>query len=202
MAPTPFTILVVHERPAVRQFVDLAVGSDAVSVVGAVDAHAALACVERARPDLVLAATGLAGLGAQDLAGRLSSLGVPVVLVKGSLEHIKAEPDVAAAGVLSKPLQVRQLRELVAQTLLERSRVTPPQGLAENAVDDDDFDADPIDAWLSGADMSLGAVSRQWQRMVVDAGDLHSFLKDVSALRSGATSVRRLQFTPGSYSER
>ncbi len=181
MAPTPFTILVVDECPSVRLFVDLAVGSDAVSVVGAADGHAALAYVDRARPDLVLAATGLTGLSGYDLAVRLSCRGVPVVLITGSLSHLAAEEGTAAEGVLTKPLQADQLRALVADMVVGRLDVEEP---------------DVIDAWLSDADSSLGLVPEQKRRsLAIEAGDLHSFTRDVAALRDGRVTVHPLQFT-------
>lgn len=183
MAPTPFTILVVDECPAVRLFVDLAVGSDAVSVVGAADGHAALACVERTRPDLVLAATGLTGLSGHDLAVRLSGRGVPVVLVTGSLNHLAAEEGTAATGMIKKPLQVDQLRALVSDMVTARLDVAEP---------------DVIDAWLSDADSSLGMVPRQWG-LAIEAGDLHRFNHDVAALRGGRATVHPLQFTNRGY---
>jgi CheY-like chemotaxis protein len=195
MAPTPFTILVVDECPAVRLFVDLAVGSDAVRVVGAADGHAALASVERTRPDLVLAATGLTGLGGHDLAARLSSRDLPVVLVTGSLERIGAEEEAASAGALTKPLQVEHLRALVARMMAPGLTARPAAEPSADAVADEAVEADPIDAWLSEADSSLGMVPRQWRRLADETGDLHSFLRDVTALRSGAVTTQMLTFS-------
>jgi CheY-like chemotaxis protein len=199
MAPTPFTILVVDECPAVRLFVDLAVGSDAVSVIGAASGHAALDCVERSRPDLVLAATGLTGLGGHDLAARLSSRDLPVVLVTSSLERIGAEEGAAAAGALTKPLQVEQLRDLVARMMVPGRNALPAAELPEEASSDEACEADPIEAWLSDADSSLGIVPRRWRSLATETGALHSFAHDVAALRDGRVTFRQLQITHNGY---
>lgn len=188
MTITPtFTILVVDENPAVRQFVDLVVGSDDVCVVGAADGHAALDCVDHTRPDLVLAATGMTGMGGHDLAARLSGRNVPVVLVAGSLDRIGVESGAAAGGILRKPLQVQQLRELVSRMMTDR----PDSETSE--------EADPIDAWLRDADSTLGMVPRQWRILAAETDELHSFAHDVAALRTGRVIFKKLQFSSRAY---
>jgi CheY-like chemotaxis protein len=195
MAPTPFTILVVDECPAVRLFVDLAVGSDAVRVVGAANGHAALASVECRRPDLVLAATGLTGLGGHDLAARLSSRGVPVVLVTGSLTYTAAEEGTAAAGVLSKPLRADQLRAVVSEMMTTRQDAPAPD---DNAALPDAAEPDVIDAWLRDADPSFGS-ARQARSLASEADALHPFVRDVAALRDGRVIFHPLQISHHGY---
>lgn len=183
----PFTILVVDENPAVRLFVDLAVGSDDVCVVSAADGHAAIDCVEHTRLDLVLAATGMTTMGGHDLAARLSGRNVPVVLVAGSLDRIGVESGAAAAGILTKPLHVEQLRELVSRMMTGRPDIESSE------------EADPIDAWLRDADSTLGMVPRQWRILAAETGDLHPFAHDVAAFRTGGIAFQKLQFTNGTH---
>lgn len=159
MVKPAFTILVVDECPAVRLFVDLAVGSDEVHVVGAPDGYAAIECLDDVRPNLVVASAALTGLGAPDFVATLARRGVPVVLVANSLDRTDADAG-AAIAVLARPLQVEALRALV-----------PPVAREE----------DPIDAWMGTADSSLGSVPGWWSRACADAG----FEGDVNALRSG-----------------
>lgn len=199
MAVTPtFTILVVDENPAVRLFVDLAVGADDVRVVSAADGHAAIDCVDQTRPDLVLAATGMATMGGHDLAARLSGRNVPVVLVAGSLDRIGVESGAAAAGILTKPLQVEQLRELVSRMLTDRQRVPASPELDDELAMQDPEESDVIDAWLCDADSALGMVPRQWRALAAEAGDLRSFAHDVASFRTGGVVIQRLQFTHAS----
>lgn len=172
------TILVVDECPAIRQFVDLAVGADDVQVVGATDGHAALDCMTRLRPNLVLAATGLSGLSGTDLAARLSSHGTPVVLMRGSLDPVRPESEVSAHGAIRKPLQVGELRAVV-------SRISAGRTLA----------ADPINEWLGHADSTLGTAPRLWRGLAAEGGDLQSFARDVAALRDGRVTIQPLRFS-------
>lgn len=188
-ATLPFRILVVDESPAVRLFVDLAVGSENVEVVGAADGHAALDCVERARPDLVLAATGMTGMGGHDLAARLSSWNLPVVLVTGSLDRFAAEALTAAAGVLAKPLQVQQLRDLVSRMVSDRMEVpTSPELVEDEPAVLDPTEADVIDAWMDGADSAFGVAPRRWLSLAAETGELHPFARDVAAYRTARVS--------------
>jgi len=188
------TILVVDECPAVRQFVDLVVGSDEVQVAGASDGLAALDSAMRTRPDLVLAATGLSGLGGPALAAKLSSVGIPVVMMTGSLDpsaHDAGSTDVRA---LKKPLQLEALRAAVSAITLNRT----PAAVAVEVCDDTvavGSTVDPIAEWLDDADSTLGLVPRRWRSLAVEGGDLHSFAHDVAAVRDGRVQVRPLRFS-------
>ena len=161
MLTPAFTILVVDECPAVRLFVDLAVGSDDVHVVGVRDGYAALKCLDDVRPNLVVASAALTGLGTPDFVATLARRGVPVALVANGLDRTEFEPS-AAIAVLARPLQVASLRALV-----------PPVEREE----------DPVDAWMGAAESSLGSVPGWWPRACADAG----FEGDVNALRAGLT---------------
>ncbi|MCR4374776.1 MAG: response regulator, partial [Acidobacteria bacterium] len=167
-----FTVLVVDENQAVRQFVDLAVGSDVVRVVGVADGHAALDSVERMPPDLVLAATGLTGLGGHDLAARLSSRNLPVVLVTGSLDRTGADAG-AAVGVLAKPLGVQQLRDLVSRMVTDRPDVHASSERQEEPAVEVPAEIDAIDAWLSDADSTLGLAPER--SLATEPGVLSAF---------------------------
>jgi CheY-like chemotaxis protein len=184
MTVTPtFRILVVDENPAVRQFVDLAVGSDVVSVVGVADGLAALDSVERTPPDLVLAAMGMTGMGGHDLAARLSRRRLPVVLVTGSLDRAEADAG-AAVRVLAKPLRVQQLRDLVSRMVTARpGDAASPERREESAVEAS-AETDVIDAWLGGADVTLGLAPARWLSLAAEPGELHSFAQDVAVFRA------------------
>jgi CheY-like chemotaxis protein len=180
IAPPTFRILVVDESPAVRLFVELAVGSDSVRVAGAADGYAALNSVEHACPDLVLAASGTTGFIGHDLAHKLADRQLPVVLMRGSLDPANGETG-AIAGVIAKPLQTQQLRELVSQVAngrlsfpplpeparlpVRRTRLVEPVEPVEPVESALEADApvDPIDAWMKGADEALGFTRPRWR---------------------------------------
>jgi len=184
----PFRILVVDESPAVCMFVYLAVGSDAVSVVGVADDRAALGVIARTRLDLVLATTGLAGPGSQELALSLAARNIPVVRMASSLVHPvgeEGEEDAAQTRVLVKPLQVEHLRALVAQL----QPAPPPLAAARQpdlAFDEEESsEADPIADWLTEADSFLDVLPRRWRSLAAENGELHSFANDVEKFRTG-----------------
>lgn len=196
------TILVVDECPATRQFVDLAVGADDVRVVGACDGYAALDCVRRVRPDLVLASTGLSGLGGVDLASRLALHGAPVVLMTGSLDPVHPGAETATHERLRKPLQVGDLRTVVSRFLSDRpsSPTTAiPVPVPAQSAGDEVSNTDPINTWLDDIDATLGAASSRWHRRAAEDGALHSFAHDVAAVREGRVQVRQLRFSSRRY---
>ncbi len=199
MTVTPtFRILVVDESPAVRQFVDLAVASDVVSVAGVADGLEALDFVERTPPDLVLAATGVTGMGGHNLAARLSRRHLPVVLMTGSLDRTGADPG-AAVRVLAKPLRVQQLRDLVSRMVTTRPDVPSSPEAGEEPAAQAPAEIDVIDAWLGGADSTFGLAPRRWQSLADEPGELHSFARDVAALRTGRVVAQPLRISSRSY---
>lgn len=128
-----FTILVVDESPAVHLFVELAVGSADVVVIRAGDGDMARACLNRLRPNLVLADDTLAGVGVPGLLITLRARGVPVLP--------------------ARPLEVQRLRDLVARLdaatdPLEAwmgatdARLTSAPGWWQRAADDAGFSGD------------------------------------------------------------
>lgn len=180
-----FRILVVDDSPAVCRFVELAVGSRLVHVVGAVDAHAALAKMREARVDLALVATAFTGVAACDLMAGLADRRVPVSLLSGHLDQTGVDTTLATAGVLAKPLQVDHLRDLVDRTM-------DPRPL------DARCDADPIESWMTDADTILGFTTRAWRGLADDAQVLSRFQHDVSASRA-QPAPRRLSVKPSQH---
>jgi CheY-like chemotaxis protein len=192
------TILVVDECPATRQFVDLVVGADHVRVVGACDGYAALDCVRRFRPDLVLAARGLSGLAGTELAARLVRHGTPVVLMRGSLDPVPPDPGTAAHESITKPLQVGDLRAVVSRFSSERPSTTAtavPVAVPAQSAGDERPETDPINDWLGAADATFGSAPRRWRSLAAEGGALHSFAHDVAALRDGRVTMTPLRFS-------
>ena len=120
-----------------------------------------------------------------------------MVLVTGSLDRPGADAG-AAVGVLAKPLQVQQLRDLVSRMVTDR-----PDG--QVAQDDEDpaveapAEIDAIDAWLSDADSTLGLAPEQWRRLAGEPGALSAFARDVAATRAGRVIFKKLQFSSRAY---
>jgi CheY-like chemotaxis protein len=190
------TILVVDECPATRQLVDLVIGADHVRVVGACDGYAALDCVRRVRPDLVLVATGLSGLGGTDLAARLVSHGTPVVLMRGGLDPVPADAASAAHECLRKPLQAGDLRAVVSRMVsapIPAAATIVP--VAESVQRLGDKASDLINQWLGDADATFGTAPRRWRSLAAEGGDLHSFAQDVAAIRDGRVTMQPLRFS-------
>lgn len=193
----------MDENPAVRLFVELAVGSDVVRVMGAADGYAALASLDTTPPDLVLAAAGMTGLAGHDLGATLSSRKVPMVVMVGRLAQ--SSVSAPAAAVITKPLQLDELRDVVSRVVLglpmpaqvtevTAMTVTPsvpmtpgPDTLSE-PVRPALPEIDVIDAWMSGADSALGVVPNRWRRLAAEGDVLHSFAHDLAAFRAGGAT--------------
>jgi DNA-binding response OmpR family regulator len=188
MSSSPaFTILVVDENPSSRRFVDLALGPDGIRVLGAQDGYAALEAADREQPNVALVAMGLLGPGGQSVAEQLTSRGLAVATMTGSLE---SNPDDATgATVLRKPLQVSDLRAMVAAFRQRRAiAVTPPPPQEFGtplAIQDGTVttDSDPVDAWLSTADSMFGEAPPRWQRLSLDGDVLNPFARDLESFR-------------------
>lgn len=130
MVPNPaFTILVVDECPAVHLFVDLAVGSGDVLVVRAADGCTARACLNRVRPNLVLADDALTGVAVPHLREALRACGAPVLS--------------------PRPLDVVRLRDLV-------SRMNPSADPVESWMGTADTSLATVPGWWQRASDDAG----------------------------------------------
>lgn len=109
------TILIVDDE---RHIVEVLAGlleDEGYAVRRAYDGEAALRAVEAAPPDLVLSDVMMPRLGGVELARRLISLGIPVVLMSAAV----ADPGLPGVAFVSKPFDLERI-VTVAEDLLGR----------------------------------------------------------------------------------
>ncbi|HEU5433571.1 MAG TPA: response regulator [Thermomicrobiales bacterium] len=107
------TVLVVDDEAAIRELARLALEDEGYRVCGAATGVEALAAVERERPDLVLSDIWMPQMDGLTLAGRLTGLGIPVILMSA----IATAVDLPGVPLLRKPFDLDRLLGLVAARL-------------------------------------------------------------------------------------
>ncbi|SRR5581483_11893022 len=111
-------VLIVDDDPMVRQLTRKAL-AEQYTCLEAADAETAYAILDRERPDLILLDWVLPGLSGPNFFKRLQRDGdlakIPVIIVsaRGEAQVRKTAGDLGAAGYLSKPFNVSDLREIV-----------------------------------------------------------------------------------------
>src|SRR5690348_3209951 len=75
------TILVVDDEPTIVEVVELYLRREGFAVVTAADGNAALAALERQRPDLIVLDLMLPGVSGLELTARLRATGGPPIIM-------------------------------------------------------------------------------------------------------------------------
>jgi two-component system phosphate regulon response regulator PhoB len=118
-------ILIVDDDPMVRQLTRMALAQE-YTCLEAADAESAYNLLDHENPDLILLDWVLPGLSGPNFFKRLQrdrELGkIPVIIVsaRGEEQVRRTATELGAAGYLSKPFNVKALRELVAQTVQQK----------------------------------------------------------------------------------
>jgi cobalt-zinc-cadmium efflux system membrane fusion protein len=127
--PPPATILIVDRDATVRQVLGRVLAREGHTVLEAPDARRAVRLAERHRPRLALIDLCLAEGDGADLADRLHGpgAGVPLILVTGYPLDLQGDARLARPFVrlLTKPLDLNELRRAVSAALKEGAMPTP-----------------------------------------------------------------------------
>jgi len=143
MTRTP-TVLLVEDNPTTRKMLRVTLETERFRVIEAGDGRAALAAVERERPDLVLQDLILPDIDGRDLVTRLRAMpamaDVPILALSGFLSRIE-ESRTAASGFtafLVKPIEPSRLVETIRGYLpIDEAAPTATGGPRLLIVDDD-----------------------------------------------------------------
>ena len=125
-AVTQRTILVVEDEEAIAQAIEARLRSEGYDVVVAPDGPAALAQVDRARPDLVVLDLMLPGIDGLEVCSRIQAAGwVPVIMVTARAEEADkvAGLGVGADDYITKPFSMRELAARVAAIFRRIERI-------------------------------------------------------------------------------
>jgi DNA-binding response OmpR family regulator len=133
------TILVVDDEPTIVEVVELYLRREGYTVQTAVDGHAALAAVERQRPDLVVLDLMLPGMSGLEVAQRLRGTGrLPIIMLtaRGEETDRVVGLELGADDYVVKPFSPRELVARV-KAVLRRAQpepeVTSPAGILTHA---------------------------------------------------------------------
>jgi CheY-like chemotaxis protein len=124
MPDEPARVLVVEDDPELRLVLDALLSMTGYQVETAADGRAALACIHRRRPDVLLLDVRLPELDGWQLTAALRAEGlrIPTLFMSGALPPPPADLAGGVALYLQKPFDVETLLRCVAAL----SRVTAP----------------------------------------------------------------------------
>jgi CheY-like chemotaxis protein len=111
-------ILVVDDQQAVRDAIVLLLGLDDHTVIEAEDGAAALELFRRDHFDLVITDFEMPIMKGNELAARIKKLSPlqPVLMITAYAEHLRCS-DNPVDGILDKPFQLNDLRQVMAELL-------------------------------------------------------------------------------------
>jgi two-component system, OmpR family, response regulator ResD len=121
------TILVVDDEPTIVEVVELYLRREGFAVQTAADGQAALAAVERQRPDLVVLDLMLPGMGGLEVAQRLRGAGrLPIIMLtaRGEETDRVVGLELGADDYVVKPFSPRELVARV-KAVLRRAQPEP-----------------------------------------------------------------------------
>jgi CheY-like chemotaxis protein len=153
----PHTLLLADDSVTIQRVIELTFADEDVRVVAVGDGDQAIAVLDEAPPDIVLADIGMPGRDGYQVAQHIRDTPglahIPVVLLTGAFEPIDQAKAAAVGcdGVLAKPFEPQQVIGRVRE-LLARPKTPPPvRG---------DEDAAPSPPWptpMPLSDRSLGS---------------------------------------------
>jgi len=127
------TILVVDDEPTIVEVVELYLRREGFAVVTAADGNAALAAVERQRPDLIILDLMLPGIGGLELTGRLRDAGGPPIIMltaRGDETDRVVGLELGADDYVTKPFSPRELVARVRAVLRRSAQAAAPAAAA------------------------------------------------------------------------
>jgi CheY-like chemotaxis protein len=119
----PKKLLLADDSQIVKRVIERVFEAEGMAVVSVADGDDAVACVERERPDIVLADLTMPGQSGYTIAERIKQTPhlahIPVVLLAGAFEQVDEARAKAAGcdGVLAKPFEPSMVVGLVRQLL-------------------------------------------------------------------------------------
>jgi DNA-binding response OmpR family regulator len=119
------TILVVDDEPTIVEVVELYLRREGFAVVTAADGNAALAALERQRPDLIILDLMLPGVSGLELTARLRAIGGPPIIMltaRGEETDRIVGLELGADDYVVKPFSPRELVARVRAVLRRGSQ--------------------------------------------------------------------------------
>jgi CheY-like chemotaxis protein len=130
----PHTLLLADDSVTIQRVIELTFADEDVRVVAVSDGDQAIAAIDKAPPDIVLADVGMPGRDGYQVAEHIKTTPrlahIPVVLLTGAFEPIDQARAAAVGcdGVLAKPFEPQMVIGRVKELLARPRSVTPPAG--------------------------------------------------------------------------
>jgi len=131
----PHTLLLADDSVTIQRVIELTFADEDIKVIAVSDGDQAIAQLEAAPPDIVLADIGMPGKNGYEVADYIKKsprlAHIPVLLLTGAFEPVDQVKATAAGcdGVLAKPFEPQQVIERVKELL---ARQGAPATLAAN----------------------------------------------------------------------
>ncbi len=166
----PHTLLLADDSVTIQRVVELTFAGEDISVVSFSDGNRAMASLDSAPPDIVLADVGMPGPSGYDLARHIrqtpSLAHIPVLLMTGAFEPVDQERarDVKCDGVLTKPFEPKAVVQRVRELLTGGAGAAqqPAQSVAAAAPVDSVPSAPPsaLDQYFEQLDRAIAVAAR------------------------------------------
>lgn len=181
----PHTLLLADDSVTIQRVIELTFADEDVDVVAVSDGDQAIARLDTAPPDIVLADIGMPGRNGYEVARyvkqspRLSH--IPVVLLTGAFEPVDQARaiEVGCDGVLAKPFEpqlvIGRVKELLASEPKKAQPATPPAPASAPAPADLDDYFDRLDvafAKLSTQPVGKASVEPEANESTAEAADV------------------------------
>jgi CheY-like chemotaxis protein len=128
----PHNLLLADDSVTIQRVIKLTFADEDVDVVAVGDGDQAVAAIDKAPPDIVLADVAMPGRSGYDVAQHIRTTPrlahIPVVLLTGAFEPVDEARalEVGCDGVLAKPFEPEVVVNRVRELLLRGHTVTPP----------------------------------------------------------------------------
>jgi CheY-like chemotaxis protein len=132
------TLLLADDSITIQRVIELTFADEDIRVVAVSDGHAAIARIEEAPPDIVLADVEMPGTDGYEVARHIRATPklahIPVLLLTGAFEPVDQAKvaDAGCQGVLTKPFEpqlvIQRVRELLAGTAPHAASSGPDAG--------------------------------------------------------------------------
>ena len=181
----PHTLLLADDSVTIQRVIELTFADEDIKVIAVSDGDQAIAQLDAAPPDIVLADIGMPGRNGYEVAQYIKQsprlAHIPVVLLTGAFEPVDQKKATAAGcdGVLAKPFEPHLVIERVKDLLARPGRPAP---LAGNLASEATVEAGPpalaanlapasaAESWPSAlaADLAPAPAAESWPSALID----------------------------------
>ena len=164
----PHTLLLADDSVTIQRVIELTFADEDIKVIAVSDGDQAIAQLDAAPPDIVLADIGMPGRNGYEVAEYIKQsprlAHIPVVLLTGAFEPVDQKKATAAGcdGVLAKPFEPHLVIERVKDLLARPGRPAP---LAGNLASEATVEAGPP---ALAANLAPAPAAESWPPALID----------------------------------